>query len=162
MNQVREGDWFAARLCIPKLCFCACVVVKERDNMAVSTCKSRRYSSPWPYFLIMIIRCWLVGKIKAQLSLYLLMYQGRAIVQAVSRRLPTAAARIRPRSGHVGFVVDKVVLGQVFDEYFGFPCQFSFLLLFHNHHNVSSWAGIIGQTVAAVPSWLSHVLGAEV
>jgi hypothetical protein len=26
----------------------------------------------------------------------------------------------------VGFVVDKVALGQVFSEYFGFPCQFSF------------------------------------
>jgi hypothetical protein len=25
-------------------------------------------------------------------------------------------------SGHVGFVVDKVALGQVFSEYFGFPC----------------------------------------
>jgi hypothetical protein len=23
----------------------------------------------------------------------------------------------------VGFVVDKLVLGQVFSEYFGFPCQ---------------------------------------
>jgi hypothetical protein len=29
-------------------------------------------------------------------------------------------------SGQVGFVVDKVVLGQVFSEYFGFPCQSSF------------------------------------
>jgi hypothetical protein len=27
-----------------------------------------------------------------------------------------------PRSGHVGFVVDKVTLGQVFSEYVGFPC----------------------------------------
>jgi hypothetical protein len=26
----------------------------------------------------------------------------------------------------VGFVVDKVALGQVFSEYFGFPCQISF------------------------------------
>jgi hypothetical protein len=26
----------------------------------------------------------------------------------------------------VGFVVDKVALGEVFSEYFGFPCQFSF------------------------------------
>jgi hypothetical protein len=26
----------------------------------------------------------------------------------------------------VGFVVDKVALGQGFSEYFGFPCQFSF------------------------------------
>jgi hypothetical protein len=34
----------------------------------------------------------------------------------------------------VGFVVDKVALGQVFFEYFGFPCQFSFHRLLHTHH----------------------------
>jgi hypothetical protein len=39
-----------------------------------------------------------------------------------SRRLPTAAARVRG-SGHVRFLVDKVALGQVFFEYFGFPWQ---------------------------------------
>jgi hypothetical protein len=38
--------------------------------------------------------------------------KGRAI--AVSRWLPTAGARVRARSGHVGFVVGKVALGQVF------------------------------------------------
>jgi hypothetical protein len=31
-----------------------------------------------------------------------------------------------PRYVHVGFVVDKVTLGQVFSEYFCFSCQFSF------------------------------------
>jgi hypothetical protein len=51
---------------------------------------------------------------------------GRAIAQAVSRWLPTAAARVRDRVCHVGFVVDKVALGQVFSEYFGFLCQSSF------------------------------------
>jgi hypothetical protein len=50
----------------------------------------------------------------------------RAMAQAVSRWLPTAAARVRAWSGHVGFVVDKVALRQVFSEYFGFPCQSSF------------------------------------
>jgi hypothetical protein len=30
---------------------------------------------------------------------------------------------------HVGFVVDKAALGQVFSEYFGFPCQ-----SFHHNH----------------------------
>jgi hypothetical protein len=39
----------------------------------------------------------------------------------------------------VGFVVDKVALGQVFSEYFGFPCQSSFHRLLHNH------PGTIGQ-----------------
>jgi hypothetical protein len=34
----------------------------------------------------------------------------------------------------VGFVVDKVTLGQVFSEYFGFPCQFAFHQLLHIHY----------------------------
>jgi hypothetical protein len=55
----------------------------------------------------------------------------------------------------VGFVVDKVALGQVFSEYLGSPCQFSFHQLFHSHHHLSSRAGTIDQTVAAVPSGLS-------
>jgi hypothetical protein len=44
-----------------------------------------------------------------------------AVAQAVSRWLPTAAARVRVRAEHMGFVVDKVALGQVFSDYFGFP-----------------------------------------
>jgi hypothetical protein len=58
----------------------------------------------------------------------------------------------------VGFVVDKVALGKVFSEYFGFPCQFAFHQLLHNHpHNyLSSVARTIGQAVAAVPSGYSH------
>jgi hypothetical protein len=35
----------------------------------------------------------------------------------------------------VGFVVDKAALGQVFSEYFGFPCQSSFhQFIHHNNH----------------------------
>jgi hypothetical protein len=55
----------------------------------------------------------------------------------------------------VEFVVDKVSLGQVFSEYFGFPCQFSFYRLFDIHHYLSSGAGTIGQLVADVPIGLS-------
>jgi hypothetical protein len=37
-------------------------------------------------------------------------------------------------SGKVGFVVDKVAPGQVFSEYFGFPCHsFHQILHLHNH-----------------------------
>jgi hypothetical protein len=43
-------------------------------------------------------------------------------------------------SGHVGFVVDEVALGQVFSE-FGFPCQSSFHQLLHSHHHLSYGAG---------------------
>jgi hypothetical protein len=35
----------------------------------------------------------------------------------------------------VGFVVDKVALGQVFSEYFGFPCQSSFQQILHPHNH---------------------------
>jgi hypothetical protein len=58
----------------------------------------------------------------------------------------------------VGFVVDKVVLGQVFSKYFGFPCQFSFHSL--TPHS-SSGACTIGQLVADIPSGLSLTLPQE-
>jgi hypothetical protein len=74
----------------------------------------------------------------------------RRLVAGFPPRLP----RFDPRSGHVGFVVDKVALGQVFSEYFCFPCQFSFHRLLHTHH-LSTGAGTIGQMVADVPSGLS-------
>jgi hypothetical protein len=54
----------------------------------------------------------------------------------------------------VGFVVDKVVLGQAFSKYFDFPCRFSFHQMFHTHH-FSSGADKVGQLVADVPSGLS-------
>jgi hypothetical protein len=44
------------------------------------------------------------------------------MAEADSRWDPTAAARVRARLWQVGFVVDKVASGQVFSEYFGFPC----------------------------------------
>jgi hypothetical protein len=42
-------------------------------------------------------------------------------------------------------IVDKVALGKVFSEYFGFPCQSSFHQLLHNHPHLSSGAGTISQ-----------------
>jgi hypothetical protein len=47
---------------------------------------------------------------------------GRAVAQAVIL-------------WHVGFVVDKAALGQVFSEYFGFPCQSSFHQFLHHHNH---------------------------
>jgi hypothetical protein len=67
---------------------------------------------------------------------------------------PQRRPGFEPRSGHEGFVVDKVALGQVFFEYFSFPCQFSYHRLLHTHY-LSSGAGTIGQLVADVPSGLS-------
>jgi hypothetical protein len=54
----------------------------------------------------------------------------------------------------VGFVVDKMALGQVFSEYFCFPCQSSFHQLLHNHPHLSS--GLYNRPeVAAVPGDVS-------
>jgi hypothetical protein len=50
---------------------------------------------------VLVLRLWSFGK-------------GRAVAQAVSRWLPTAAARVGAQSGRMGFVVDKVALGQDF------------------------------------------------
>jgi hypothetical protein len=63
-------------------------------------------------------------------------FQGCALAEAVSRWLPFTAARVRGWVWQVGFVVDKMASGQVFCEYFDFPCQnisFRQLLLPHNH-----------------------------
>jgi hypothetical protein len=70
--------------------------------------------------------------------------------------LPRRRPAFEPRSGHVGFVVDKVALGQVSSEYFSFPCQFSFHRLLHIHH-LSSGAGTIVHLVADVPNGLSLI-----
>jgi hypothetical protein len=45
------------------------------------------------------------------------------------------AARVRVWAEHVGFVVDKVALGQVFSEYLGFLCQSSFHQFLHHHNH---------------------------
>jgi hypothetical protein len=58
-----------------------------------------------------------------------------AIAEAVSRWLPTAAARVRAWVWQVGFMVDKVALGQVFSEYFGLPCRNRSFHELHHHHN---------------------------
>jgi hypothetical protein len=68
---------------------------------------------------------------------------------------PPRRTGLEPMSVYVGFVVNKVAVGQAFPEYFSFPCQFWFHQLLHIHHYLSSRAGTIGQTVADVPSELS-------
>jgi hypothetical protein len=56
---------------------------------------------------------------------------------------PPRRSGFEPRSGNVGFVVNILVLGQVFSEYFGFPSQFSFHRMLNIHHHLSSGAGTI-------------------
>jgi hypothetical protein len=56
----------------------------------------------------------------------------------------------------MGYVVDKVALGQVSSEFFSFPCPFSFQQMVHNH--LSSVADTIGHLVADIPGGLSLTL----
>jgi hypothetical protein len=64
--------------------------------------------------------------------------------RAVAKRSDAGFPPRRPgfASGqHVGFVVDKAALGQVFSEYFGFPCQpFHQFLHYHNHPGLTQYA----------------------
>jgi hypothetical protein len=61
---------------------------------------------------------------------------------------PPWRSGFEPRSDHLGFVVDKVTLRQVFSEYFRFPCQLLFQRLLHtlhhhhHHHHQLLGAGI--------------------
>jgi hypothetical protein len=70
---------------------------------------------------------------------------------------PPRLPGFHPRSGQVGFVVDNVALVQVFSEFFGSICQFSFHRLLHTHHHLHHRSGTIGQLVADVPSALSII-----
>jgi hypothetical protein len=55
------------------------------------------------------------------LGLFLILEEGRAIAQAYSHLLPTAVARVRDRSDHMGYMVDNVARGQVFSRVLRFP-----------------------------------------
>jgi hypothetical protein len=87
-----------------------------------------------------------LGRPAHKQSLYRLRYPGapikssmflnRFIGRAAAQRLEAGFPPRRPGFAygqHVGFVVDKVALGQVFSEYFGFPCQ-SFHRFLHYHN----------------------------
>jgi hypothetical protein len=50
-----------------------------------------------------------------------------------------------PRPGHMGFVVEKVALGQVLSEYFSFPSQ-SFHRLLHTHPHPLSGTGTVSHS----------------
>jgi hypothetical protein len=72
---------------------------------------------------------------------------------------PQRRSDFKPKSRHIGFVVDTVALRQVFSEYFCSSCKSLFLRLrnTYHHHHPSPGAGTIGQTVTDVPSGLiSH------
>jgi hypothetical protein len=61
----------------------------------------------------------------------------RELLRMRIRKIPTCVIGLSDGfvSGqHVGFVVDKAAMGQVFSEYFGFPCQSFHQFLHHHNH----------------------------
>jgi hypothetical protein len=70
------------------------------------------------------------------------------LIERFRRRLPG----IEPGSDHVEFMY-KETRGQIFSEYFGFPCQ-SFHRQLHTHQ-IPSVTGAIGQIVTNAPNGLS-------
>jgi hypothetical protein len=58
---------------------------------------------------------------------------GRDVAQRLDAGFPPRRPGF-PYGHHVGFVVDKAALGQVFSEYFGFPCQSFHRFLHHHNH----------------------------
>jgi hypothetical protein len=60
-------------------------------------------------------------------------YQGRAMAQAVSRWPLAAEARVRARVNPCEICGGQSGTGQVFSEYFGFPCKYIIPPLLHIH-----------------------------
>jgi hypothetical protein len=77
----------------------------------------------------------------------------RAIAQVVSRRLPTAVARVWSQVRSCGIYDGKNGIEAGFFRVLSFPTPILISPSFSIHF--SSGAGTIGQLVADVPSWLS-------
>jgi hypothetical protein len=79
----------------------------------------------------------------------------RAWTVPVLKRLvsgfPPRRPGFEPGSSHVGFVVDKVVLGQVFSEYFSFPANLYSPPISPQSPSPIIWGWYNRAEVAAVP-----------
>jgi hypothetical protein len=80
--------------------------------------------------------------------------EGRAIAQAVIRRLLTAAVRVRVQVNSCGIYGGQSFTGSGYSEYYGLSCHLLHRLL-HTHHHLLSGAGRICQIVPDVPIGLS-------
>jgi hypothetical protein len=97
----------------------AAVATPEQSNL-ISKCLHEDMTAP-------ILLC-------ARIPLHSPDVGSRAVARAVSRWLPG----FEPRSGHMEFVVVKVVVGHVFSGYFCFPCHSLHRLIHTHHHNHQS------------------------
>jgi hypothetical protein len=104
----------------------------------------------WIYPRLLLITSYSTSHAFSYTSLYFIFYYICIFVfsprilplPAVTQRLDAGFPPRRPGFAygqHVGFVVDKAALGQVFSEYFGFPCQsfprFPIIIITRGWHN---------------------------
>jgi hypothetical protein len=78
--------------------------------------------------------CWNEDRLWKKVNAYR-SYRAAPYLRRLVAGFPPRRPGFKPGYGHVVFVVDKVALGQVFSEYFTFPCQSSFHQLLHNHQH---------------------------
>jgi hypothetical protein len=77
--------------------------------------------------VLSVVECCVNVKVKVKVTLRLAVYR-----QSV--RLASSPLRPRPEFFFSIFVVDKAAMGQVFSEYFGFPCKTFHQFLHHHNH----------------------------
>jgi hypothetical protein len=63
---------------------------------------------------------------KTKFSENLIFNPARSKAETTSQALSCQLPGFKPRSVHVGILVDRVVLRNIFSKYFRFPCQFTF------------------------------------
>jgi hypothetical protein len=67
-----------------------------------------------------MVSCFYTQRSKEHISVSWL-FEAMPYLRRLVAGFPPRRPGFEPRSGHVGFVVDKVVLGQVLSWYLGFP-----------------------------------------
>jgi hypothetical protein len=75
---------------------------------------------------------WLVTQHLTNYTIICSWLNGRCMAVTLVAGFPPRRPGFEPGSGHVGFVIDKAVLGQIFPGYSGFLCQ-SFHRLLHTY-----------------------------
>jgi hypothetical protein len=61
-------------------------------------------------------------------------------------------------ASHTGFVVNKMALGRVFSQYFGFPCWFSFHQVLHVHQSSYLQSSIVSILIASLNNKLKNII----
>jgi hypothetical protein len=139
-----KKEWICQCL-ILFLCFLATEVWYNTDNAKYNEWLSRKHScflfvSAWRPAVLTLVSCGVTQS------------KGRAIPQAVCRRLATAPALVRGHIRLCGICGGRSGTGAGFLRVLRFPLPILIPRLLHIHH-LSPGLGTIGELVADVPIW---------